>query len=383
MNAVFRSCILLLLLTAPLAAQVDFGISGYAVNFPVLQRYNSILAGFFGTQQTLFTDVTRLRIRPSMGLWENAFLMVEYEIHATYVSSPLPFSLPASKSAGQVFDLTWNPVAGPRWTVFHFIDRLYFKQITDRLDLTIGRQRISWGTGRIWNPTDLFNPVNPTSFAKIEKDGVDAILAKFIMGNFTDLSFVLNPRDEWTGSDLGVRFRTNLEAYDLSVMGGTFDDRLVLGGDFAGSILGAGVRGEAIHSWSKTAGQPAFATFILGIDNQFTGEFYALAEYFFNGEGKERVQLYDLFALRSGSILNLGRQFVTVQGTYLLHPLVSVSSGYTHSLTDGSGFIMGSVTYSASEFFTCSTGGQLFRGDDFDEYWYYPSSLYLRLDCFF
>ncbi|HEX9614477.1 MAG TPA: hypothetical protein VGA55_03195, partial [Bacteroidota bacterium] len=369
----FRSCILLLILTLPAAAQVDFRISGYAVNFPIYQRTNSFLAGLVGTDQNQFTDVTRLRIRPSVGLWEDTFVMLEYEINATYFSSPQILLLPLSQSPGRVFDLTWNPVKKPRWNVVHFIDRLYLKQITDRLDLTIGRQRISWGTGRIWNPTDLFNPINPTSFAKLEKDGVDAVVVKFIMGNFTDISFVVNPGNEWEDANLGVRLRTNVEAYDFSLMGGTFSDGLVLGGDFAGSILDAGVRGEAIHSWSKSARGPSYAKFILGIDNQFTEEFYALAEYHFNGQGRNRVFEYELFALRSGSILNLGRQFMTIQGSYLVHPLITVSAGYTNSFTDGSGFATGSVAYSAAEFLTCSAGGQVFHGDDFDEYWYYPT----------
>jgi len=383
MSTTLRTGILFLLLAPPASAQIDFGVSGYAVNFPIYQRINPTLAGLFGIEEHQFVDVTRIRIRPSAGLWSDAFLMLEYEINATYFSSPLPFPVTSTRSSGQVFDLTWNPISEARWNLVHFIDRLYLKQITDILDLTVGRQRISWGTGRVWNPTDLFNPINPTSFAKVEKDGVDAILAKFILGNFTDLSVVMNPRDKWEGSNFGARFRSNIDGFDVSLMGGSFDKRRVLGIDFAGSILDAGIRGEAIVSRIDRTGESSFVKYILGVDNQFTEEFYALAEYHYNGQGKTHPQEYDVFALQQGLLLNLGKQFVALQGTYLIHPLVSAVAGYTRSVTDGSGFIIGTVSYSATGTATLSLGGQIFHGDEFEEFWYYPTSAYFRLEYFF
>lgn len=53
------------------------------------------------------------------------------------------------------------------------------------------------------------------------------------------------------------------------------------------------------------------------------------------------------------------------------------------SVTDGSGYAAIVLSYSAGESVTLSAGGQAFHGDVFDEYWYYPSSLYLRAEYFF
>ena len=32
---------------------------------------------------------------------------------------------------------------------------------TERTTLRLGRQRIAWGTGKLWNPTDVLNPYQP------------------------------------------------------------------------------------------------------------------------------------------------------------------------------------------------------------------------------
>ncbi|MBI2619731.1 MAG: hypothetical protein HYW57_06585 [Ignavibacteriales bacterium] len=366
-----------------LSAQENFRFSGYAVHFPVYQRMNAFLARLVTAEQNQFVDVTRVRLRPSAGLWAKAFLMVEYEFNATYTSSPFLFSPSASRSQKQVLDLTWNPVHQGRWNVVHYVDRAYVRQSSPFGDLTIGRQRISWGTGRVWNPTDLFNPINPVAFSKLEKDGIDAVMAKFVAGNLTDLSLVYNPYDRFRKAQYGGRFRTNYEGFDFSVMGGLFGERIALGADFAGSLFDTGIRGEGIISGSRTRFAENFAKYILGIDNQFTGKLYAMMEYHYNGQGKNQRFAYELNRLVDGEILNLGKHYATGQISYLIHPLVFVSVTLNRSFTDGSGFVGGTAAYSASDEISIALGSQYFFGKQFDEYWYYPSTVYGKIDIYF
>lgn len=365
------------------SAQTEFRFNGYFVTFPVYENLNSTVATFFGVDQKQFVEISRLRLRPSLAVWDGGYFMLEYEANAAYSTGSFFTSAMPQTTNGQVVDLAWTPVQSPRWNVTHFIDRLYYQHTTDVVDVTVGRQRISWGTGRVWNPTDLFNPINPTSFSKIEKDGVDAFLAKIILGNFTDLSLVFDANREFRNNNYGFRFRSNVEGYDFSFMGGVFDERLVVGGDFAGSILDAGVRGEGIYSTSRDKPQTNFVSFILGIDNQFDEKLYGLVEYHFNGRGKSILSQYELQRLLAGEILNLGRHYVTVQASYLIHPLVAAQLGTTRSLTDESGFVALNVLYSSSNETSLSLGGQYFYGSDFSEYWYYPHTLYLKFDCYF
>ena len=374
-------CMMVLSLSA--TSQEGFRFNGYAVTFPSYLRTNSTIAPLFGISENQFVDVTRVRLRPSLSLWDNGYFMLEYEVNATYSSSSLMYQNQSVNHSRQIADLSWTAVEGSQWNVLHFIDRLYFRQSTDFCDFTIGRQRISWGTGRVWNPTDLFNPLNPTSYSKIEKDGVDALLAKFVLGNFSDISVVFNAKKDFRDNNYGVRIRTNVEGFDLSAMAGVFDKRIVAGADFAGSLFDAGMRGEGIYSTSKDNSASNFVSFILGVDNQFTDKLYALTEYHFNGRGTSTPVFYDLQALLRGEILNVGRNYLVAQVSYLVHPLVNAFLSATRNLQDRSGFAALTAIYSSSDETSLSVGAQYFYGTTFTEYWYYPHSAYIKFDYYF
>jgi len=52
-------------------------------------------------------------------------------------------------------------------------------------------------------------------------------------------------------------------------------------------------------------------------------------------------------------------------------------------MKDNSQFFGVVALYSMTDEFSIALGGQLFLGDDFAEYWYYPDALYLKADFFF
>ncbi|MGD0337519.1 MAG: hypothetical protein ABSB78_01885 [Bacteroidota bacterium] len=376
------SVILILFITPVAYAQYEFSFSGYVVDLPVYQRMNDWISNLIRADRDQFVNVTRLRLRPTLSLWTDARLALEYEATSAYHSTSVLMPLQQEEPRRQVVKLTWQPINESHFSLLHFIDRFTFTQRLGSIEFVLGRQRISLGTGRIWNPTDLFNPLNPTSFAKIEKDGVDAFSTKFFLGEFTDLQLVVNPQKKQHGN-AGYRFRTNFEEFDLSTVGGIFDDRLIVGGDFAGNLLDAGVRGELIVSTERENLSSNFTTFILGADYQFTSKLYALVEYHHNGEGKNNRTLYELLRLINGEILNLGRDYLAVQAVYQIHPLVMASISTIGNLNDGSRFFAIIATYSVTENTSLTLGGQIFTGDQFTEYWYYPGSIFLKGEFYF
>jgi hypothetical protein len=363
----------------PVRAQVEFQFSGYVVNLPIYERENASVARLLlNLDQNQVLDLTRLRLRPSLLPWDGATLGLEYEGTALYHNTSLSGFLTTTTLRRQLLDLKWDPVNETHLAASHFIDRLYFRQNFQSASLIIGRQRIAWGTGRIWNPTDLFNPINPASFEKIEKDGADAVSFKYYFASFTDLEVVYNPEDHFKRWNAAFRFRTNYDEYDVSVMGGYFDKRLVAGGDFAGNLFDAGFRGEGIY-WADTKDlNNSFVKLILGLDYQFTAKLYGLVEYQYNGEGQTDKNKYELPRLFTGEILNLSRHYLFVNATYQIHPLVNTSIGFNVNMNDGSGFVLPQVTYSARSDIDLSLGGLIAYGNQRSEYWYYPTSLYAK-----
>lgn len=366
-------------------AELNLNFSGYLNDFPVLQilPQNSFVTENQLDSRDLFINLARARFTPALELSNNARFELHYEINMLYSRIANPFYGTEGMTNRQAISLNWLLFQEGNLIARHFIDRLYYKHTFDDFEITLGRQRISWGVGRIWQPTDLFNPINPANFSKFEKDGADAISGKLFFGNFTDLELVLNLRQRLDQTNYGARFRTNLYEFDLSAMAGKYDNRIVVGADFAGNLFNAGIRGEAILSFNQNHLDSNYIRFIIGADYQFSSEFYALLEYQFNGEGKTCPECYEIMRLIKGEILNLSQNYITTQCHYLVHPLVSLTAGAMLNLNDKSGYTNIGAEWATLSNLSLTLGIMLTWGNDKSEFWYYPTSLYLNAKFFF
>ena len=370
----------LLFACLPVTVYAQLRFSGYLVELPAYQRVNSRLSTLLQTEQDQASNLLRVRLRPVVSLWFGAEVSLEHEFDALFQSASSVLSeLPLRRR--QAFDLRWDVVTENHFQLTHFVDRLYLRQDFSSASLVVGRQRIAWGTGRIWNPTDLFNPINPANYSKVEKDGADAISFKYYAGNFTDLELVVNPEKKFQQWNYGARLRTNLSEFDFSAMGGSFEKGFVLGGDFAGNLFDAGVRGEMLYAENPAGDR--FVRFILGADYQVSSRLYCLIEYQHNGEGTTDIEQYDIGAVIGGRTLNVGKDYLFATMAYQIHPLVSLSVGANINLIDGSGFLSPVGSYSVSSNIVLSFGGLLAYGGMGTEYWYYPLSVYARTEWFF
>jgi hypothetical protein len=373
----------IILFSIQIYSQIDYSFSGYIVDLPVYSINNKDLSQFLSMDQGQFLNLTRLRLRPEVYLWSGARLNLEYEADVLYSKQNSFLFINQTSTNRQYFNLKWDLINKNNVDVSHYIDRLYFRQGFNWGNIIIGRQRIAWGVGRVWSPTDLFNPINPANFGKLEKDGVDAASLTYSFGNFTDINVVYNPQKKPGSSNAGFRFRTNYDQFDLALVGGYFDKRVVAGGDFAGNFFDAGIRGEGIISMNKNNLSDNFVRLVFGVDNQFTSKLYGLFEYQFNGEGKANKLDYDLLGILNGSIINLSRNYLIVSGSYQYTPLLTFTIANNWNLNDGSGYVNLTAAYSVSGNATVTAGTFIRYGDKLSEYWYYPNSYYLEGQLFF
>ena len=365
---------------------IDYDISGYVYELPVYNTMPDIynIPGIEYKQES-FTNLTRIRLTPELYIGDNGKIVLHYEMNMLYSDMGQAMFGSIGKTNRQAVNLSNEITQNGDFSLTHFIDRLYYKHTALNWEFAFGRQRIAWGSGRIWQPTDLFNPINPANFSKTEKDGADAASIKYFIGNFSDIEFVYNFRERWEYGNFGARYRTNISEYDLAAIAGYFDKRAVLGGDFAGNLFDAGVRGELVYSFSGETENKEFVRVILGADYQFTQDVYALIEYQYNGEGtNEKSEYFDNFMrLQKGEIQNLGKNYLAAQSTYQVHPLVSSSLMLISNLGDGSGMLLGNIGWSALDNLSIGIGAMYVYGEDFTEYQFYPKSVYLTGEYFF
>jgi hypothetical protein len=374
-------------LVAARAEGIDYDISGYLYNLPIYQgetEYQFLDTTF--KADDVFYDFTRVRVRPELFLGENTRMRMDYELDFNVASEKNFIPELQGITNRQAVDIHWVIAREDFFAATHFIDLLYIKHDFDFGEVTAGRQLITWGVGRVWQPTDMFLPINPQNFSKFEKDGADALTAKYFLGDFSDIEVVYNIREMWKDGNYGARLRTNYDEYDISLMGGMFDHRWNLGGDFAGNLLDAGFRGEGVFSFAKENIDSNFVRVVFGLDYQFTSKLYALVEYQYNGRGAGNKDDYSLDLvgkLLKGEIQNLSRNYVAVQGTYQLHPLWNMMLINISNLNDQSGYVNALVKYNIFEDMNISFGGMITYGKIGTEYGMMPSAGYGIIEWYY
>ena len=81
----------------------------------------------------------------------------------------------------------WN---GDRAGTVSWLDRCNIKVALNAVDLTLGRQAVTFGKAHFWNPLDLYLPFDPDQFDRDYKPGVDALRADIPLGNFSGVTLV-------------------------------------------------------------------------------------------------------------------------------------------------------------------------------------------------
>ncbi len=367
-----------LILIAPKLFAVDFGVNGYIFEMPAILNVQDIKGSEYKA-----INFTRARVRPTLDLTENSRITAHYELDFLLSEQLLPGMPNMSKTNRQAISLFDEISSGNKYRVNHFIDMLYYKHLFDDFEFTLGRQIISWGSGRVWQPTDLFNPINPANIFKYERDGVDALTAKYYLGAFSDVEVVVNFRELMEDNNYAFRLRTNIAKYDMSFMTGYFDKRAVLGADFAGNLFDAGFRGEMLYSFGNDEGRAKYIKTVIGLDYQITSDLYALVEYQFNGEGKADKAKYEYLRLAFGEIQNLSRNYFTEQIVYKLGALWAISASMLQNMNDGSGYFGGILEYSWLQNVNLKCAGMYFYGSENDEYANYGTAMYGILEFYF
>ena len=266
----------------------------------------------------------------------------------------------------------------------HRIYRAYGAWETADWRVIVGRQRVAWGSGRIWNPTDRFNPTSATALVAGQKTGLDSVFAERYFGSFGALQVVAAPGKSKRGTSrkIAVRWRDTVAETDYAVMAGRMADEPIAGLDLNMNVFGGGMHFEATAGWPRTADR--YGQFSVGYNVVWQPEFVENplslgVEYFRNGAatGTSTVGLppdrinsrrRDLWAGTLGYDLSfLWRAQITV--------LVDTQTG--------SRAVLPSVGWSAGQDVDVTFSAQFYAGGAKSEYGVGQDTLVVRVVAYF
>ena len=354
---------------------VLLGGDGLHAQARLLTGYLQMVPLWSGATQLSDGNVTnfnrfRLTSEPVFG---GVSMNIAYEHAATFRQRQVLAGLGvgAVPSGGEWLDLQWTITDDEHVVWQHRFDRLQFRwRPTGAVELSAGRQAVSWGTTLFLTPADPFIPFNPADLFREFRAGVDAARARIYPSPLSEIDIVVRPTTTDVGDELTALARglTTWKTWELSGWGGS------LYGDATGAFAAAGalgawaVRGEALV---RAIDDELVVRGTVGLDRQLQvrdRDLFFIFEYQRDDMGaaapEEYLEIVRSVPFSRGEFQVIGRDETVVQASYQLHPLWGLAGLWLWNLNDRSSLIAPSFAYSASDEASIAGGVFFGMGDD-------------------
>ena len=235
-------------------------------------------------------------------------------------------------------DLGWKLINREQTFSYLELDRLYFDYMSDKWQVTVGRQRIAWGTSLVWNVIDLFNPLSILDFDYEERPGSDAMRVQYFTGTLSHIELAYQPARSPDKQSMAFLWATHTGEYDLYFLAGSQNKRKTLGFAWSGYIKDAGFRGEM--RWSQplyrsgvlppplpfltslTDSKKNRFQLVMSGDYSFPNTFYIHSEILYNRTGLTKNAGYYRQQLQQLNMLTAARWSLFQEFAYDIHPLL-------------------------------------------------------------
>ncbi len=276
----------------------------------------------------------------------------------------------------------------------HLLYRGWLRYEGDSFDVTVGRQRIPLGRARLWNPTDLFNPIFPLAIQGDQRIGQDALLARWEPLRSFWVMGIWAPQDDPDEHRAALRLELVRTWLDAALMVGRFQKDWVFGFDFARNLGGAAIRGEATLT-DLEAGERHWQA-VGSLDYSFAvgNGLYTLVEHLYNEHllpdappGLPVVPTVAQIAAQQVGLLDrittVSRNQTGFQLGYEWSPLWRTDLLWLYDWEGASLAVVPVLALSPVDDVQLAFGAQLFLGTDDTEYGDAANLFFAQLDIYF
>ncbi|MBN4081294.1 hypothetical protein JYT44_02905 [Caldithrix abyssi] len=278
-----------------------------------------------------------------------------------------------------------------------FLDNIYARKSFRFMDITVGRQPISLGTGYAWNPLDIFNRkdlMDPT----YEQPGVGALRVEVPIGDRMGLDLILVSDSDSTDQTKMIQFKAGKGRFDYTLNVAeqyhlfpywrtadslkTHDTFKFIGGSFVGQIGEVGLWGEWLYSKNAYA---SFVEWVFGADHTFENGLYIMGEFFHNGLGAKDNELgFNHFAhFLGGETHSLMQNYMFIGMNYRFTDFISGGMFAFGNVDDGSFSFVPQVEWSLEEDVSLSLIFSKNIGGANSEYGVQDTAIRLKLRAYF
>ena len=341
-------------------------MAGYAKSLGISSRLPS-------DGEAFVLNINRFRAESKLSLTQRVRLeaWLDSEVLTGSFLRTAQFEASQRTDTSKGIDWDWTIVRSQSLVVRQRLFRAFTIIDAGRIVWTIGRQRIVWGTGFAWNPTDLLNPFDPGAIELSERGGIDAIHGSIALGPLSRLEIVAAASDRSGDYQYAVRTGANLRQYDVNIVGGFFGRRKALGGDFAGYVGGAGIRGEL--AWVSPDAGPDYVRAVLNADYTIQPGIYVLSEVYYNGRQSAGL----------GEAFGTGPWYGAFTAAAPVTPLLGITAYGLVNLSDGSALCGPAITLSLAQALELQAAAYVFAGRSSSEFGRQPHAVFAALQWYY
>lgn len=316
-----------------------FTITGYFKNLFTYTRTDQYSEYLFTAEQNkkkrLVADLKRLRLSPEINISNWLHIRIDYDneiITGSYLKSHEFDEYWRPSEYNDLFDLSCEPHYDEDMYYRTKVHRAFIKLIAGDLTATMGRQQVRFGSGRLWNPLDILNPISPTFVEGAEEQkGTDALRLEYYLTDRTEIALVVDQKRinnddapeklNSENSNIISRLKTTVVRTDIALLGGRVSRRKIGGTDISSILLDGILRGALLYSNPEEG--KSFLQGSAGYEYNFSFGLYFLIEYFYNqnglnfNEGLREAYLNSLvFGMNEDNYYKLSNQFLTFNQHY-------------------------------------------------------------------
>jgi len=281
-------------------------------------------------------------------------------------------------NADTPFDIETNSKNYGNGEIFGRLHRINVGYSDEKHNVVFGLQKVSMGVGRIWTPTDLFNPRNPLALEPDQVYGNYALSYTYALGELSEIMGVVAKRHDHTYKYAG-RIKSNFGVLDIALDVLSSDDAQMIAYELEGNLFETGIewRSEGGYFNDKLLDKEFFQG-ILGLDYGFQNGLTLVTEWI---HSSETYDIDEILLHQESTLSNnrhLSSDYIGASAYYDFNLLLNGALSMIYSPEDQSSFVSPLVEYSISDDASLALGAMLYNGNGESEFGSVDNSYYLR-----
>jgi len=360
--------VLFFLLSSLLKAEYEYSVENN--NFTLSQG-----SAFPGVQKDYIYNYDRLRV--DINYFEGDFFVKFIGDGVNYLGSEYVNSASFKYIQGSKSDTPFKTQSSfynyEKGSIYAKLYRAYAGYEDNKNRVTLGLQNITMGVGRLWTPTNLFNPKHVYALKSDEIFGVAALSYTRHINDTTNLTVTSSIRKDNT-LKYAARYKSFLEYADIAIDAVYSDTTKMIGYELEGNLADTGVeiRSEGAYISSKL--QPnnediEFYQGILGADYGFLNGVNLVVEALYSSKEFSFLEIFSNINSDVQSNLTYSKFYAGTTLSYSLNIFLDASLLYIESFNEkNSRFVSPTITYTLNDYNTLILGAMMQFGEEGSEF---------------